>query len=74
VTKADSYPLLRIDDLLDQLGDTKFFSTLDLASGFWQVLVHLDSRAKTVFITPHGLHEFGVMPFGLTNAPAVFNA
>ena len=72
VTKPDKFPLLRIDDLLDELGNAKFFSTLDLASGFWQVQVHPDSRAKTAFITPQGLHEFRVMPFGLTNAPAVF--
>ena len=72
VTKPDIFPLPRIDDLLDQLGNTKFFSTLDLASGFWQVQVHPNSRAKTAFVTPQGLHEFQVMPFGLTNAPAVF--
>ena len=72
VTKPDTFPLPRIDDLLDQLGNAKFFSTLDLASGFWQVQVHPNSRAKTAFVTPHGLHEFRVMPFGLTNAPAVF--
>ena len=72
VTKPDTFPLPRIDDLLDQLGNTKFFSTLDLASGFWQVQVHPNSRAKTAFVTPQGLYEFRVMPFGLTNAPAVF--
>ena len=72
VTKPDTFPLPRIDDLLDQLGNTKYFSTLDLASGFWQVQVHPNSRAKTAFVTPQGLHEFRVMPFGLTNAPAVF--
>ena len=72
VTKPDSYPLPRIDDLLNQLDDTKFFSTLDLASGFRQVVVNPDSRAKTAFATPHGLHEFRVMPFGLTNALVVF--
>ena len=72
VTKHDTFPLPRIDDLLDQLGNTKFFSTLDLASGFWQVQVHPNSRAKTVFVTSQGLHEFRGMPFGLTNAPAVF--
>jgi len=58
VTKPDTFPLPRIDDLLDQLGSTKFFSTLDLASGFWQVQVHPDSQAKTAFFTPQELHEF----------------
>ena len=74
VTKLDTFPLPRIDDLLDQLGNTKFFSTLDLASGFRQVQVHPNSRAKTAFVTSQGLHEFRVMPFGLTNALAVFQS
>lgn len=72
VTKADTFPLPRIDDLLNQLGESKFFSTLDLASGYWQIRVHPDSQEKTAFITPQGLYEFRVMPFGFTNAPAVF--
>ena len=72
VTKPDVFPLPRMDDLLDQLGQSKFFSTLDLASGYWQVKVHPDSREKTAFITHQGLYEFKVMPFGLRNAPAVF--
>ena len=72
VTKPDVFPLPRMDDLLDQLGRSKFFTTLDLASGYWQVKVHPHSREKTVFITPQGLYEFRVMPFGLRNAPAVF--
>ena len=71
VTKADNYPLSRIDDLLDKLGKAKFFSTLDLASGFWQIHVHPDSQEKTAFSTPFGLFEFRVMPFGLKNAPSV---
>ena len=72
VTKPNKFPLPRIDDLLDELENAKFFSTLDLTSGFWQVQVHPDSRAKTAFIAPQGLHEFRVMPFGLTNASSVF--
>ena len=72
VTKADTFPLPRIEDLLDQLGNSKYFSTLDLASGFWQIRVHPQSQEKTAFVTPQGLFEFRVMPFGLTNAPGVF--
>ena len=72
VTKADTFPLPCIDDLLDQLGKSKYFSTLDLASGYWQVQVHPDSQEKMAFITYQGLFEFCVMPFGLRNAPAVF--
>ena len=72
VTKVDTYPLPRIDDLLDQLGKAKYFSTLDLASGYWQIPVHPDSQEKTAFVTTRGLFEFRVMPFGLRNAPAAF--
>ena len=71
-TKSDLFPLPRIDDLLDLLGESKFFSTLDLASGYWQVRVHPDSVEKTALVTHQGLYEFRVMPFGLKNAPAVF--
>lgn len=72
VTKLDQFPLPRIDNLLDQLGKSRYFTTLDLASGFWQIRVDKPSREKTAFITHRGLFEFCIMPFGLTNAPAVF--
>ena len=72
VMKADPFPLPRIEDILDQLGESKYFSTIDLASGFWQIRMHPQSQDKTAFVTPQGLFEFRVMPFGLTNAPSVF--
>ena len=72
VTVPDSFPLPRIDDLLDQLGKSTYFSTIDLASGFWQIRLDPSSQKNTAFVVPQGLYEFRVMPFGLTNAPGVF--
>ena len=72
VTKPDTFPLPRINDLLDQLGKARDFSTLDLASGFWWIQMEPLSQKKTAFVNPQGLYEFRVMLFGLTNAPAIF--
>ena len=72
VTKKNSFPMPRIDDTLDMLHGKKFFSTLDLAAGYWQIELDEESKEKTAFITGQGLFEFIRMPFGLCNAPATF--
>ena len=63
VTVKDAYPLPRIDDTLDMLTGKQWFSTLDLASGYWQVSLSREARAKTAFATHSGLFQFKVMPY-----------
>ena len=65
-------PLPRIDDSLDLLAGTQYFSSLELASGYWQVRLSSDSQEKIAFITHSGLYKFTVMPFRLCNAPMTF--
>lgn len=72
VTRKDAYPLPRVDDCLDSLSKSKLFSTLDLQSGYWQVEVKEEDRAKTAFVTRNGLYEYIVMPFGMSNSPSTF--
>ena len=72
ITVKDAYPLPRIDDTLDMMVGKQWFSTLDLASGYWQVSLSQEARIKTAFATHSGLFQFRVMPFGLCNAPATF--
>ncbi|CEG75313.1 hypothetical protein RMATCC62417_10378 [Rhizopus microsporus] len=67
-TKKMVYPLPHINELLDSLGGAMIFSTLDAASGYWQVPLNEDSIEKTGFITKYGTYEFLVMPFGLCTA------
>lgn len=74
VTIRDKYPLPSIEEYFDKLNDAKYFSVLDLQSGYWQCKIDEKSKEKTAF-TPWagaGLFEFNVLPFGLCNAPATF--
>ncbi|UYV70284.1 hypothetical protein LAZ67_7002373 [Cordylochernes scorpioides] len=72
VTVKDVYPFPRIDDVMDTLQGSKYFSAIDLKSGYWQVEIEERDKEKTAFTTAHGLYESNVMPFGLCNAPATF--
>ena len=65
MTIKDAYPLPRIDDSPSLLGNQQWFSTMDLASGYWQVAMSPDAKRKAAFMTNEGLFQFRVMPFGL---------
>ena len=72
VSTKDVYPLPRIDDGIDTLGETRYFSSLDLCSGYWQIELHPESTPKSAFVTHCDLHEFVQLPFGLCNGPSTF--
>ncbi|XP_076036537.1 uncharacterized protein LOC143022279 [Oratosquilla oratoria] len=72
VTRADGYPLPRIDDVIDDVGAARWVTKLDLLQGYYQVRLTERSKAISAFVTPEGLYQFTVLPFGLRNAPSTF--
>lgn len=73
VTTKDAFPLPRMETCIDTLRGCVYMSCVDMASGYWQLLVHPKDRHKTAFITKYGLFEHVRLPFGLCNSPASFN-
>lgn len=71
-TIRDNFNLPKIEDILTCLSGSKWFSTLDLKSGYYQVVMHEDDKEKTAFTCPLGFFEFNRLPQGVTNAPATF--
>ena len=72
ITVKDNYPIPLIEETLDTLKGAKYFTSLDLASGYWQIALHETAKQKTAFITHKGLYQFEVLPFGLSNAVSAF--
>jgi hypothetical protein len=73
ISVKNKFPLPVIDEFLDEIANAKFFSTIDLASGFHQIRMMPEDEAKITFKTHHGHFQFRVMPFGLTNARVIFH-
>jgi len=70
ITEKDAHPLPRVDESFSQFAGARYFTSLDLKSGYWQIPLDEDSKTKTAFSTRYGHFHWNVMPFGLTNAPA----
>ena len=72
ITKFDAYPIPRIDEMLDAIGNAKYISTLDLAKEYWQTPMGKQHCEKTTFSSLLGLFQFTMMPFGPSGLPAFF--
>ena len=72
VTKTDSFPIPRIDDIIDNIGSATFVSKFDLLKGYWQIPLTQRAKEISAFATPDGLYQYKVMPFGMKCSPATF--
>uniref|UniRef100_A0A8C5M0U9 ribonuclease H n=1 Tax=Leptobrachium leishanense TaxID=445787 RepID=A0A8C5M0U9_9ANUR len=72
ISKFDTYPMPRVDELIERLGKARYLTTIDLTKGYWQVPLTEQAKEKTAFSTPQGLFQYTVLPFGLHGAPATF--
>ena len=72
VTKTDSFPVPRMDDCIDNIGQAKYVTKFDLLKGFWQIPFTDRAKEISAFVTPDGLYQYKVMPFGMKNSPATF--
>ena len=72
MTVKDSYPLPKMDEYIDTLGDAKVFTTLDAFWGYWQIALSEKDKPKKSFVCHAGQFQYTRMPFGLTNVPATF--
>ena len=72
VMVKDAFPLLKVQDSLAALSGSRWFSTLDLPSSYWQVAMDMNTQEKAALATLSGQYECNVMPFVLCNAPSIF--
>ena len=72
VTKTDSYPIPRIDDCIDRIGNAKWITKIDLLKGYWGVPLTKRAKEISAFVTPDGLYQYTVTPFGMKNSGATF--
>lgn len=72
ISLSDGYPVPRISEVFEQIGNAQYLSRFDLTKGYYQVPLSDDTKEKSAFVTPFGLYEFNVMPFGMKTSPATF--
>lgn len=72
ISLSDNYPIPRVSEVFEKIGNAKFLSQFDLTKGYYQIPLSSDTKAKSAFVTPFGLFEFNVMPFGMKTSPATF--